>query len=200
MSTSGSGTRSSTSTQSVRKSAAAPEQRKRTTGRPAPGRPFCQCEQQRDQPSRERHRAWNVDSRGRLDRRLGHEARDEKNGNPHRDRPDHEQPPPGKVVDDQSCEDDPEPAADAEHGRDEPDRDADSLPGEFVPDDREAQRKHSAADTLNGAERDQRPDVPRGGRADAADEEDRQREDEHALLAVLVAELPEDRRRHRRDE
>src|SRR5207244_3771001 len=58
----------------------------------------------------------------------------------------------------------------------------------------------SASGALHGAERDQRPDVPRGGGADAAGEEDRERDRQQSSSPVLVAELPEHRRRNGGDE
>jgi hypothetical protein len=50
-----------------------------------------------------------------------------------------------RCVDDHAAEHDPEPAADAEHRADEPDRDADLLRWELVADDRERQREHRSA-------------------------------------------------------
>ena len=72
-----------------------------------------------------------------------------------RDRADDEEPAPGRVVDDHSREDNPEAAADAEHRRDETNRDAHLLARELVPDDRERQREDGATGALNGTERDQ---------------------------------------------
>jgi hypothetical protein len=105
------------------------------------------------------------------------------------------QPAPGQVIDDQTGENDPQPAADPEDGRDEADSDADLLPRKLVADDSEAQREDRRAEALEGAEEDQRPDVPGGHSARAADEEERERDDEEPLLAVLVAKFADDRRR-----
>src|SRR5439155_16159168 len=103
-------------------------------------------------------------------------------------------PAPRQVVDDHPREDDPEAPADAEHGRDEADRDADLFARELVPDDREAERKDASGDALHGAKGDQRPDVPRRRGADAADEEDGERDRKQALLCVLAPAPAADRR------
>ncbi len=81
-----------------------------------------------------------------------------------------------------------------------PMRDADLLRWELVADDRERQREHRAPAPGERAERDQRPDVPRERAADAAERGRAEADHEQPLLAVLVAELAEDRRRDRRDE
>src|SRR5437764_14598407 len=102
----------------------------------------------------------------------------EDDGDRGRNRADDEEPAPRRMVDDEAAEDDPEAAADAEDGRDQADRDADLLARELVADDPEAQREHGRPQTLEGAEEDQGPDVPRRRRADAADEEERERDHE----------------------
>src|SRR5205823_4519234 len=106
-----------------------------------------------------------------------------------------EEPTPGGVVDDQAGEDDPKPAADSEHRRDEPDCYAELFPGELVADDSEAERKDGAARALDRASHDQHPDVPSAGGGDRADEEDSEADHQQPLFAVLVAELPEEWRR-----
>jgi hypothetical protein len=113
---------------------------------------------------------------------------------------DDEEPAPREVVDDQSGEDDPEPAADPEYRRDQTDRDTDLLARKLVADDPVAEREDGRAGALKGTPGDQRPDVPGGSRADRADQEQRQRDDEQPLFPVLVAELAEDRSRNGRHE
>src|SRR5437867_5468021 len=82
--------------------------------RPAPGMRLAQRHEQCDQGERQQPRAGDVDPRRRLDRRLRHQAvhEDERDGCERRAA--EEQPAPAEVVDDQPCEHDAEPAADAE--------------------------------------------------------------------------------------
>ena len=199
MSTIGSGTRSSTKTQATSMTTAATS---KPTIRPdvQPQLAFGEREQERHQPAREEQRTRQVDARGRLDRRFGHEPCDERERERDADRAEDEQPPPGEVVDDQAAEHDPEAAADAEDRAHQADPDADLLGRELVADDRERERKHRCAAARERAERDQRADVPREGAADAAEEKDPEADHEQSPLAVLVAELAEDRRRDGRDE
>ena len=96
------------------------------------------------------------------------------------------------MVDDHAREDDSEAAADAEHGRQEADPDLHLLGRELVPDDREAQREERASGARDDAECDQRPDVPGEGGAEATGEEQSKADQQHPLLAELVAELAED--------
>jgi hypothetical protein len=98
---------------------------------------------------------------------------------------------------DQAGEDDPEAAADTEDRRQQPDPDLDLVRRELVADDAEAQREDGAPCAGERAESDQRADVPGERAADRAEQEDRERNDEHALLAVLVSELAEQRGRDR---
>ena len=70
------------------------------------------------------------------------------------------------------------------------------LGRELVADDREAEREERAAGAGEDAERDQRPDVPGERGAEAAGEEEPEADEQHPLLAELVAEPAEDRRRH----
>ena len=171
-----------------------------TAGSPTPVLSFRQCEQHRDQPAGEERGAEEIYAGGRLDRRLRHEPLHQDGGDSDRDRPDDEEPAPGDVVHDQPRQDDPEPASDAEYRRDEPDRHAQLLAGELVPDDPEAEGEDRAAGALDRARDDQRPDVPGAGGGDRADQEDRQADHEQAFLAVLVAELAEERGRDGCDE
>ena len=110
------------------------------------------------------------------------------------ERADDEEPAPREVVHDQAREDEPQAAADREDGGDDPDGAADLLRRKLVLDDREAEREHRAADALDGAGADERPDVPREDRQHAAEEEDAHADQQQPLLPVLVAELAEDRR------
>src|SRR5262249_49735560 len=64
----------------------------------------------------------------------------------------------------------------------------------------EREWKHRRAEPLHGPEEDQDPDVPGRRRSDTPEEEERERDDEQPLFPVLVAELAEDRSRHRGDE
>src|SRR6266571_5220311 len=89
---------------------------------------------------------------------------------------------------------------DSEHRRDQPDRHADLFGRELVADDREGEREDRGTKSLHRAESDQRPDVPGRRRTEAADEKDRERDQEQPLLAELVAQLAHDRRRHRRNQ
>jgi hypothetical protein len=167
---------------------------------PAPALAFRKGDQQRDEPSRHERRADEVDSRQCLHRRLGDEALDENPCDRDRHSPDEEEPSPGEVVDDQSREDDAEASANAEDGGDEPDRHPDFLTRKLVSDDSVAEREDRRTGALKCSPGDQRPDVPGCAGADRADEEDRERDEEETFLAVLVAELPEDRRCNGRDE
>ena len=158
-----------------------------------------------DSASRKRHeddghqrRAGHVDPGGRTDGRLGDEPVDEHDR--HRDPcgADDEQPAPARVVDDQPGDDEPEPSADPEHRREEPDPDLHPVGRELVADDAEAEREDRACGAGDDAEQDQRPDVRSRRAADATDQERHERQDEQPLLAVAVAELAEDRREHGR--
>ena len=171
-----------------------PEQARR---RPAPGFALGQRHHQREQAAGEQQRARDVDARWRADRRLGHVPVHERDREGDGDRAEQEEQPPREVVDDHAREDDAEAAADAEHGREQADPDLDLLGRELVADDREAEREECAAGAGDHAERDQRPDVPGEGRAEAPREEEPEADQQHPLLAELVAELAEDRRRHR---
>src|SRR6266508_4080510 len=67
---------------------------------------------------------------------------------------------PPEVSDDHAGQHEPEAAADPEHGRYEPDRNADLLARELVANDPEAEREDGSAGTLNRACADESPDVP----------------------------------------
>ena len=90
-------------------------------------------------------------------------------------------------------EDDPEAAADSEHGREQADPHLHPLGRELVPDDREAEREERAAGAGEDPEADQRPDAPRRRGADAAGEEEPEADEQHPPLPVLVAEPAENR-------
>ena len=95
----------------------------------------------------------------------------------------------------------PKPPPTPQTGREQADPDLDLLGRELVADDREAEREERAARARDDAERDQRPDVPGARRAQAAGEKEPEADQQHPLLAELVAEPAEDRRQHRgRDE
>jgi hypothetical protein len=132
--------------------------------------------------------------------RLGHEAPDQHGGDPDRERADDEEPAPRELVDQHAGQHEAEPAADAEDRGDHAHSRAHLLARELVVDDRERQREDGAAEPLQRAERDQRPDVPGEDRGDAADEEEPEADEQEALLAVLVAELADDRRGDRHHE
>ena len=85
-----------------------------------------------------------------------------------------EQKAPRDVIHDHAGEHDPKTAADPEHRRHQPDRDSDLLARKLVADDPVAEGEHGGTGALNRAPADQRPDVPGGGRADGADEEERE--------------------------
>ena len=134
---------------------------------------------------------------GEPDRRLGHETVHERDRESDGDRAEQEEQAPREVVDDHAREDDPEAAADAEHGREQADPDLDLLGRELVADDREAEREERAAGARDDAECDQRPDAPRERCSKAAGEEEPEADEQHPLLPELVAQLAEDRGRHR---
>ena len=77
--------------------------------------------------------------------RLGDEAVHERERDRDRDRRRARRAAPREVVDDHAREDDPEAAADTEHGREQADPDLDLLGRELVADDREAEREERAA-------------------------------------------------------
>jgi hypothetical protein len=157
---------------------------------------FGQREKEREQRHREEGGARHVEPGRRLDRRLRHEEVDEHNRDRHTRRPHYEEPAPAEVVDDHAGEREAEPAADAEDGRDGADRRPHLLRRELVLDDREGEREDRGAAALEDAKADQHADVPGDDRPEAAGEEDAEADQEHSLLAVLVAELAEERRRH----
>src|SRR4029079_17905953 len=104
-----------------------------------------------DQQPREKERAQRVESRRRLDRRLGNEAPHEDAGEPDPGGADDEEPPPREILDEQAGEHEPEAAADAEDRGDRPDPAADLLARELVEDDREREREDRAAEALDAA-------------------------------------------------
>ena len=129
---------------------------------------------------------------GDADRRLGHETVHERDREGDRDRAEQEEQPPREVVDDHAREDDPEAAADAEHGREQADPDLDLLGRELVADDREAEREERATGARDDAKCDQRPDAPRERCSQAAGEEEPEADEQHPLLPELVAQLAEE--------
>ena len=195
MSTIGSATRSSTKPHVDEEHGRQGEEPDGARRAPAPRVALREGEEQRDEAAGEEQRAGDVDARLGLDGRLGHEHVDEDGRAADQNRADDEDPPPGELVDEHAREHEPEAAAHAEHRGDQADRRADLARPGTRPDDREAEREDGAADTLQRAPGDQRPDAPRERRADAADEEHRQADQQHPLLPVLVAELAEQRRR-----
>ena len=101
-----------------------PEHRRR---RPSPALALGEREQERDQHDGHQHRAGHVDARSRAHGRFGDESAHEHDRDRDPDRPDNEEPAPARVVDDHARQDEPEAAADAEHGRKEADPHLDPL-------------------------------------------------------------------------
>jgi hypothetical protein len=104
------------------------------------------------------------------------------------------------VLDDQPAEHDPDPPADAEDGRQDPDAAGDAVARELVADDPERQREDAAPGALDDAPGDHGPQRCRQGRNDSAERENPKCDEEQPLLAVHVAQAADDRRRHRRGE
>ena len=172
----------------------------RSARRPAPILSLRQRDEHADEATGEQRRPDEVDARRRLDRRLRHVAVHEHGGGGDVGRADDEEPAPREVIDDQPREHDPEAPADAEDRGDQPDRDSDLLARELVADDPVAEREDCRAAALQCAPRDQHPDVPGQGGAHGACQEEQERDQQHALLAVLVTEFSQDRRGYGRDE
>src|SRR5262249_18615068 len=148
MSTSGSGTRSSATTQTARKTAALAKS-PRTPAEVQPQLSPSVSASSRDTSPAESRSAPRTSTR-EADV-TGDCGRSKPAGDGDWYGAEDEDPPPREVVDDETGEDDPEPAAHPKDCRDEADPDADLLPGELVADDSEAQRKHRCADSLEGA-------------------------------------------------
>ena len=91
----------------------------------------------------------------------------------------------------------PKPPPTPKTAESKPDPDLDLVRRELVADDPEAQREDRATGARMARKTISDADVPGERAADRAEQEDRERDDEHPLLAVLVAELAEQRRRDR---
>ena len=169
------------------------EQAEHPSRAPAPDVTLAHGEQQRDEPPGEQQRAADVDPARRALGGLRHPdgRRDGGQRGHHHRQP--EQPVVAQRVDERPGEHQAEAAADGEQGGGRADGAGDLLAGELVADDAERQRQHAAADALHGPRRDQDADARGQGRHQRADRERRQGEDEHPLLAHLVADAADDR-------
>ena len=172
------------------------EQAERAGRQPPPRRPLADGHEEGHQPSGEQHGAERIDPPGRADRRLGHVGDDAGGRDEDGDERQPEEPVVGEVLHDRARQHDPEPAADAQDGRDQGDAVRDAVARELVADDREREREHRPAGALDDAGRDHDADRRRERRERRAGGEDQEDDDHRALLPEHVAEPPGDRRAH----
>jgi hypothetical protein len=133
-------------------------------------------DQRQHEPDCEHESAAEVEARRRTDRRFRYEElRRHRSGEPHRGA----EPEDGVVrgvVDEDSAEDQAEPAADPRNRREQPDAAGDALTRELVADDREAEWEDAAADTLHYTACHDDPEARRERRDDRAGGEREQRD------------------------
>ena len=127
------------------------QQAERLRRAPAPGGRLAHRQQDRRDPAAHQCRREPVHAPRDLHGRLGDEPPGAEGGRDDHGEREPEEPLPAEVLDDEAAEDDADPGADAEDGRDQPDPAGDLVERELVADDPEGEREDAAADTLDQA-------------------------------------------------